>query len=103
MKKILLACNAGMSTSLLVTRMQKAAQAQGKEVEIIAVGVTQAEAILHEWDIVLLGPQVRHHIKGLENAAKGQVPVKVIEMRDYGLMNGEKVLADALKAIEEFK
>ena len=40
-------------------------------------------------------------IKNLEKKANGQIPVKVIDMKDYGLMNGEKVLADALKAIEE--
>lgn len=34
MIKILLACNAGMSTSLLVTRMEKAAQEKDLEVEI---------------------------------------------------------------------
>lgn len=38
MIKILLACNAGMSTSLLVTRMEKAAQEKDLEVEIKAVG-----------------------------------------------------------------
>lgn len=43
MKKILLACNAGMSTSLLVTRMQNAAQKEGIEAEISAVGVTEAK------------------------------------------------------------
>lgn len=101
MKKILLACNAGMSTSLLVTRMQKAAAEKGIEAEITAVGVSEAEMIMLDWDIVLLGPQVRHQIKLLTTKADGKVPVKVIDMRDYGLMNGEKVLEDALKAIEE--
>ena len=103
MKKILLACNAGMSTSLLVNRMQKAAQEKGIEVEIEAMGVRMAEQKLLEWDICLLGPQVRHEIKALQVKAGDAVPVKVIDMKDYGLMNGEKVLTDALKSIEEFK
>ena len=38
MIKILLACNAGMSTSLLVENMKKAAQEKGLEIEIKAVG-----------------------------------------------------------------
>ena len=101
MKKILLACNAGMSTSLLVTRMQKAAEAQGIEAHIEAMGVTMATEVMLDWDICLLGPQVRHEIKALQTKADGKMPVKVIDMRDYGLMNGEKVLADALKTIEE--
>ena len=102
MIKILLACNAGMSTSLLVTRMEKAAQEKDLEVEIKAVGVTESERILQDWNIVLLGPQVRHHIKMLTDHAENKLPVKVIDMRDYGLMNGEKVLQDALDTIEQF-
>lgn len=99
MKKILLACNAGMSTSLLVSRMEKAAKEKGLEVIITAVGVLEAEKILNEWDIVLLGPQVRHQIKSLKEKANG-IPVEIIDMRDYGLMNGEKVLESALRIIE---
>ncbi len=99
MKKILLACNAGMSTSLLVSRMEKAAKEKGIEVMITAVGVLEAEKTLNEWDVCLLGPQVRHHIKLLQEKANG-VPVSIIDMRDYGLMNGEKVLETALKMIE---
>lgn len=102
MKKILLACNAGMSTSLLVTRMQNAAQKEGIEAEISAVGVTEAEKILLDWDIVLLGPQVRHQVKLLTDRAEGKIPVEIIDMRDYGLMNGEKVLHDALAKIDAF-
>ena len=69
MKKILLVCNAGMSTSLLVTRMETAAKAQGLEVKILAVPVSQALNILNDWDVVMLGPQVRHCLKQLEKAS----------------------------------
>ena len=44
MKKILLACSSGMSTSLLVTKMQDYAKSIGDEAEIWAVGQDQAEA-----------------------------------------------------------
>lgn len=99
MKKILLACNAGMSTSLLVSRMEKAAKEQDIDVVITAVGVLEAEKVLNEWDVVLLGPQVRHQIKMLKDKSHG-IPIDVIDMRDYGLMNGEKVLEKALKMIK---
>ena len=98
MKKILLACNAGMCACPPVPTPEKAAKEKGIEVMITAVGV-EAEKILNEWDVCLLGPQVRHHIKLLQEKANG-VPVSIIDMRDYGLMNGEKVLETALKMIE---
>lgn len=42
MYKILLVCNAGMSTSMLVQRMEKAATEKGIEAEIIALPITDA-------------------------------------------------------------
>ena len=41
--KILLVCNAGMSTSILVREMEKAAKEQQLELEVTAMGFTQAE------------------------------------------------------------
>jgi pts-lac: PTS system, lactose/cellobiose family IIB component len=60
MKKILLVCNAGMSTSMLVLKMEKAAQDKGIEMEVKALPVTDAEKELNDWDVIMLGPQVRH-------------------------------------------
>ena len=93
--KILLVCNAGMSTSILVLEMEKAAKEQQLELEVTAMGFTQAEKVLLDWDIVMLGPQVRHQLTGLQKAAEGKVPVEVINMRDYGMMNGEAVYKKA--------
>ena len=41
-KTIMLVCSAGMSTSLLVTKMQKAAEAKGLEADIFAVSASEA-------------------------------------------------------------
>ena len=100
MKTIMLVCSAGMSTSLLVTKMEKAANDRGEEVNIFAV--SEAEAVKHfdEIDIMLLGPQVRF-LKGKmeKQLADYHVPVNVIDSVDYGMINGEKVLESALGAL----
>lgn len=101
MMKILLVCNAGMSTSMLVQRMEKAAKEKNIEAEIIAVPVTKATSILQEWDVVMLGPQVRHMLGQLTKKAEGKTPIAVIDMRDYGTMNGENVLNAALEVINK--
>ena len=59
MKKILLVCSAGMSTSLLVNKMKEAAKAKGIEVWIDALPVAESSSAIDGVDIVLLGPQVR--------------------------------------------
>lgn len=47
MKRILLACSSGMSTSLLVTKMKAHAESIGEEAEIWAVGQDQAKKKWH--------------------------------------------------------
>lgn len=93
MKRILLACGAGMSTSILVQRMEEAAQEKGIEVMIDAVPETDIEDST-DWDILLLGPQIGHRV--LEFSETLPLPVFVIDSMDYGLMNGEGVLNFAL-------
>lgn len=99
MKKILLACNAGMSTSMLVGKMRSAAKELNVDAEINAVSVTELNDLIGEVDIVLLGPQVKFLRAAVEELAAGRIPVDVIDMRDYGTMNGKKVLQKALDLI----
>jgi PTS system cellobiose-specific IIB component len=98
MKKILLACNAGMSTSLLVQKMQKEADAQGLDVEIKAYPLAQALEHIADASVLMLGPQIRY-AKADAVTAAGNVPVTIIDMVDYGRMNAKKVLADAMALI----
>lgn len=98
MKKILLVCNAGMPTSMLVAKMKKAAQADGVEVSIEAKSLADAKKEIQEANIVLLGPQIRYELENVKKLA-GSVPVEAIDMRDYGMMNGEKVLKHAMEVM----
>lgn len=95
----MLACAAGMSTSLLVTKMKEAAKARGLDAKIYAVSVSEVPTQLEKetLDIILLGPQVRYTEKQVaQQIGDRDVKLAVIEMRDYGMMNGEAVLAAAL-------
>ncbi|WP_264989567.1 PTS sugar transporter subunit IIB [Lysinibacillus piscis] len=97
MKKILLVCAAGMSTSLLVNKMKEAAQNKGIEIEIDALPVSEASSVIDEVHVVLLGPQVRYQKSQVDALVKGRIPVEVIDMRSYGIMDGEAVLNRALE------
>lgn len=99
---ILLICSAGMSTSMMVKKMQEAAAAKGLDAEIWAVGDAQAGENIPKADIVLLGPQVRFLLSKTQEMA-GSKPVMVMDMMNYGTMNGAKILEDAMKKYEESK
>lgn len=59
MKKIILLCAAGMSTSLLVNKMRKVAEDETEQYEIEAYPVAEAVEKAADADVILLGPQVR--------------------------------------------
>lgn len=97
MKRILLTCYGGFSTSMLVRRMEEYAQANNIEVSIQAVPEDQVSSC--DMDVVLLGPQIAHRLEILKESLT--VPVEVIDSYDYGTMNGEKVLKKALEMLGE--
>lgn len=83
---------------MLVKRMKDAAAKDDYECSIEAHPVTDAAAYA-DVDVILLGPQVRFQLAKVRSQVN--CPVEAIEMRDYGGMNGEGVLAQARKAMGE--
>ncbi|MGL6064340.1 MAG: PTS sugar transporter subunit IIB [Fusobacteriaceae bacterium] len=97
MKKILLLCSAGMSTSIVVKKMKEAALEQNIETKIEAVGLEQFHDLVDEYDVFLLGPQVRYKKPELEKIANEKnKPLEIINTMDYGMMNGKKILEFAM-------
>ena len=100
MKKIFLLCSAGMSTSLLVNKIKEAAKKQGLEDDIAATSLANLKDIKEEADVILLAPQVRFDKERVEKEVK-DIPVNVVDMTAYGMMDGEKVLNQARKLLGE--
>lgn len=103
-KTIMLICAAGMSTTLLVSKMQKAAMSKDLDAEIFAISANEADAVLaeKEVDVLLLGPQVRFMKSQFEQKVQDKnIPVDIINMQDYGMVNGERVLQAALDLINK--
>lgn len=97
-KTIMLCCSAGMSTSMLVTRMQKAAKDAGKDVEIFACPSSEAHDKMehNKIDVILLGPQIRYMENDFKKLVDGtDTKLSIIDMSAYGTMNGNKVLDQA--------
>ena len=98
---IKLFCASGVSTSVLVNKMKDAAKAKGVEAEIAAFPESQMDKHLESMDVALLGPQVGYRLANAKALCgpKG-IPVEVIPMVDYGMMNGAKVLDLALGLVK---
>lgn len=98
MKKILLSCAGGFSTSLLVNKMKAVARQEGKDYKIkaIAADLIQEEVKKGRTDCILLGPQIGYMVNSLKSFTyENKIPIAVIPMQDYGMMNGSAVLKQA--------
>ena len=101
MKRVYLFCSAGMSTSMLASKMQGIANSHDLPIEVEAFPDGKIGQIIDEKhpDVILLGPQVRFQME----TVKKQVacPVTSIDPVSYGTMNGEKVLNQVKKELGE--
>lgn len=90
MRKVVLICAAGMSTSLLVEKIKVAALDQDYDINIEAFPIAKHQDAVIGADIVLLGPQIRYELNKVKKST--DKPVEVIDMRAYGMMDGQKVV-----------
>lgn len=99
-KKIYLFCSAGMSTSLLVSKMK--AQAEKYEVPVIIAAYPEALAAEKgvEADLILLGPQIAYTLPEVQKLLPNK-PVEVIDPLLYGKVDGLGVLKAAVAAIKK--
>lgn len=104
MKRIVLACSAGMSTSLVVTKMEKEVAARGLEYKIYAIPEQDLRDELEQYAqdvvVVLLGPQVRFKLtENKKLTDRYNIPIAIIDSVAYGTLNGAKVLDQALSLL----
>ncbi|WZU02621.1 PTS sugar transporter subunit IIB [Erysipelothrix sp. D19-032] len=78
--------------------MKESRDSQGYEVEISTHSVSEAARVGADADIVLLGPQVRFNLSTVQKQLP-EKPIEVIDMRAYGTMNGEAVIAEVKKVL----
>ncbi|MGL4624890.1 MAG: PTS sugar transporter subunit IIB [Culicoidibacterales bacterium] len=90
--KVLLVCSGGMSTTILVSALQK--QAAGTDFTFDAVGTEQYEHEVENFDMVLVAPQVKHRFSYFDEIAqeKGK-KITQIAMTEYSPMGAPKLFA----------
>lgn len=99
MRKIRLFCAAGMSTSLLVKKMQDYAASINYECDIVAYPVAEVDKEGPSADICLLGPQVRFELNNVKSKLPAGKLVEPIDMMAYGMMDGKAVIEHVKKVL----
>lgn len=104
MYKIALICQYGASTGMFAARMKQTAKKFNIEMTAKAYPDSQLESIIDVHDIILLGPQVGFKKDDIINRYPQYAKkIYLIDSVDFGMMNGEKVLKQIIKIMEENK
>ncbi|MDU5111005.1 MAG: PTS sugar transporter subunit IIB [Clostridium sp.] len=91
--RILLVCQQGVSTGMLVENMKKFAEPDDY---IEAVPVAHVPKVVENFDVVLVGPQIRYKYDEINDcASKYNKKIAMIDMLAYGMMDGKKVVQQA--------
>ena len=83
--KILLVCNAGMSTGIMKMKLEQEAKTRGLDASVDAIPMVELGDNLEGTSVI-------------KKQAEGS-PVMAIAAQDFGMMNAKKVLDEALKEI----
>ena len=95
---ILLCCNAGMFSSILVKKIREAAQKRGMDLTITAVPSAAIRDEVGKWDVCLVGPQLSYAVSNIKTQLN--IPVASVEPRVYAMADGDKALDFALGLME---
>ncbi len=94
--KVMLVCNAGMSTGILAKKIEEASE--GK-LECRAYGEAEYLDHLDEgYELILIGPQIRHLKGQIEESVS--LPVDTIAPQYYGIMNGKAIFQEIQKKFD---
>lgn len=87
MEEVIVVCEAGITTSLLVKKLNELAEENDLDINIQSKSLEEGLDYIenHQVDVVLLGPQIHHTADEYEKITSGKT-VK-ISVEDYNTMN----------------
>lgn len=97
--KMLVCCNAGMSSSILMKKIKEYALSQNEEIQIEACSMASIKDEVDKWDICLVGPQVGYAKNTIEKQLN--IPVLAVNPRAYALADGKGAYEEAKKILEK--
>ena len=102
MKKVILICNAGMSSSLMAKKATEQLEKDGKDIIVDATTSSDSDRVLtgDEYDMVLVSPQIRMYFDAYKEKADksgkaiAQVPFNAYAPTPMGIENMANILLE---------
>lgn len=88
--KVMLVCAGGMSTGILMKKMEKWAEDTHTPLVVKAYGVSSYEESYKDYDCILIGPQISYKLKEIKSNVT--IPVAQIDSMDYAMGNVTNIM-----------
>lgn len=91
--RVLFVCSQGMSSAIAVKALEKEAEKNGVEMEVLAVSTQEfEEEVKNNYDVAMVAPQIRHRFDYLKEFADiAGVPCELIQPQAYSPLGGPKL------------
>ncbi len=89
MKKILIVCVGGFSSSIFAKKLEQTARRNRLQYKVDAMSPVQGKDVAGEYDLILISPQAAHEVSEFQKIHNnvGEIPKLV-----YGTVDGPKAL-----------
>ncbi|MEF2781790.1 PTS sugar transporter subunit IIB [Erysipelotrichaceae bacterium HCN-30851] len=91
--KILVVCNAGMSSSILVKKIMEYAASISEEAIVEAHSSASVSEQVGKWDVCLVAPQIMYAVDDIKG--KLNIPTAAVDMRAYAIADGKAAYEQA--------
>lgn len=98
--KLMLSCIGGISTTLLIEKIEEAAKERDINIEVWSVPETKIEEEIGNFDVLLITAPVNK--SRVAKLLEGKFPVNNIELAKYTTLDGNGVLDQAISLYEDF-
>lgn len=96
--KLLLVCNAGMSTGILQMKLEEVAKEKNIDAVVEAVPMGELSEYSDDADVILLGPQIRFALDDVKKTMPDK-PVIVINVQDFGMMRADRIFDQVMELL----
>jgi len=97
--RLLVVCNGGMSSSIIVKKLKEAAESKQIELVTEANATNELGDQVGKWDVCLVAPQIMYAVDNVKKTLN--IPVAAIDYRVYAIADGEKALDQALELLKD--
>lgn len=90
---VLLICSNGISSSLVIARMNQYATAHKLAINVNADNEVNLPYVYHDYDVILFAPQLSHHFQNISDQYFGTgIAFAIIPAKEYGMADGKGLI-----------